>query len=452
MEADQATSIRKYITFNSPNRILHQNVSQVMDVRQFIFESAKIVDCVNGEGHVSTLGKGWLCATMVQTGESSSSSKSQQGFMSIDITEDNVLRDSLFLRGGVVFNKSVSSVVGSGEAGPALLTMISESGSLQLTYVRHFTNRPATLPVEQHVERRSVEEERRKKPSSSSTVDANGFALRDPRLLNRSKERKRESEGGSPRGDKRQKTHHESRNESEARPPPEPGTDAVAFLNYTNAALADAVDGALSSSMNVDVPGDSGETRSSIVENRATEDMGDSGLGEAAETRNSDDGGVEGSSNPVPPPNSQDLVPHSPRFDDIIKSLKKLFSDCKDKRLCPTVARLPLDFKPSDSDDEVPGTSSATAPTPPPSRPSRPVCEIKPSVRPVEERIERSDRRGRGRSTRSGNNRTRQPRRPRRRDREPDLTWRPPSFLEDGLEIVDEDEAAIAAAAIEGLM
>nr|QXV67856.1 UL112.1 [Panine betaherpesvirus 2] len=272
----QTTVVRKYWNFTNPNRILHQSVNHSFDVRQFIFDTARVVDCVDGEGKVMHLTKGWLCATIVQNGEPAAGSKTQQGFMSIDITGDGDLKENLFVRGGIVSNKSVSSVVGTG--GPnesALLTMICENGSLQVTYVRHYVKShaeagpssgasatttaassgiclPSSLSgggsnnsgsghgggggsgsssgglglADEHQRRARQEqrhEERRKKSSSSggNPDPANGM-LRDPRLMNRQKERRPENDGCSPLRDaKRQKMmatqpsqhhhHHESK-------------------------------------------------------------------------------------------------------------------------------------------------------------------------------------------------------------------------------------------------
>ena len=239
------TVVRKYWTFTNPNRILHQSVNQTFDVRQFVFDNARLVNCVDGDGKVLHLNKGWLCATIMQHGEASAGAKTQQGFMSIDITGDGELQEHLFVRGGIVFNKSVSSVVGS--SGPnesALLTMISENGNLQVTYVRHYLKNHGESssggggcgaastasavcvsslggsggtrggPSAEEQQRRRQEqrhEERRKKSSSSagggggggtggggggggsggqhSSDSANGL-LRDPRLMNRQKERR----------------------------------------------------------------------------------------------------------------------------------------------------------------------------------------------------------------------------------------------------------------------
>lgn len=235
---EETTSTRTYWTFRGVSRVLHQSVNTGFDVRQSSFESATLVRCLDGEGTTTTLGKGWLCCTVVQNGDSNApKGQPQQGFMSLDVTvEDNL--DNLFVRGMVVNNKNVSSVLGQGKNGDSsLLTVISEGDVLQVTFIRHHTkfsdsivqasssgaslssgipssssSVSASVPSAGTLEERRARAERheRKKhqhqqQQANSVQDGagqmrvSGGGDRDPRVLNRPKDRRSDTDGKSGR-------------------------------------------------------------------------------------------------------------------------------------------------------------------------------------------------------------------------------------------------------------
>lgn len=134
------TSHRRYISFKNPNRVLHQSVHRWLDVRQWVYESARVFDCQNGEGKIEHWGPGWLCATVVQSPDSGSSG-TIQGCMSLDIAISEERVDNMFFQGNVVCNKTVSSVATSpapdGSSGALLLTIMSDGTMLQVTRVEH---------------------------------------------------------------------------------------------------------------------------------------------------------------------------------------------------------------------------------------------------------------------------------------------------------------------------
>lgn len=134
------TSTRRYISFKNPNRVLHQSVHRALDVRQWVYESARVFDCQNGEGKIEHWGPGWLCATVVQSPDSGSSG-TIQGCMSLDIAITDERVDNMFFQGNVVCNKTVASVATSpapdGSSGALLLTVMSDGTMLQVTRVEH---------------------------------------------------------------------------------------------------------------------------------------------------------------------------------------------------------------------------------------------------------------------------------------------------------------------------
>lgn len=133
-------STRRYITFRNPVRILHQNVGRTLDVRQWIFDDAQVLDCRNGNGRSETWPGGWVCVTVIQSGDGAPGSGPIQGSMALDIVSGNEKIDSTFYTGNIISSKTVSSVVTSpGAEGGAgtLLTLVADSGTLQLTKVEH---------------------------------------------------------------------------------------------------------------------------------------------------------------------------------------------------------------------------------------------------------------------------------------------------------------------------
>lgn len=133
-------SVRRYITFRNPVRILHQNVSRSLDVRQWIYDEAQVLDCRNGNGRSETWAGGWVCVTVVQSGDGVPGSGPVHGCMSLDIFSGNEKVDSTFYTGNIVSSKTVSSVVTNPTAdggGGTLLTLVADSGTLQLTKVEH---------------------------------------------------------------------------------------------------------------------------------------------------------------------------------------------------------------------------------------------------------------------------------------------------------------------------
>lgn len=222
-----ATSLRRYITFKNPTKTLHQSVNRVVDVRQWVFDSARVLDCYNDEGRSENWGPGWLCATIVQSPDGGSSG-SPQGCMSVDISlnGDTEKVTHMFYRGNVVVNKTVSSVATAVDGANALLlTVVSDQTSLQVIRVEnttssHRSSAPASAASNVHESEDVIEssaqpsqifnsgfgnEERRreKEKSSSSTHDE------DPRrkkfdIVNGSVHRERlsgsSSSGGSGSG------------------------------------------------------------------------------------------------------------------------------------------------------------------------------------------------------------------------------------------------------------
>ncbi|AWV68535.1 M112/M113 e1 protein (p38) [Murid betaherpesvirus 1] len=136
-------SRRRYFTFRNSSRTLHQNVTRMFDLRQWTYESARVLDCTNGEGRTENWGPGWLCATIMQSPDSGSSSGSAaQGCMSLDITSDDGPEKvmNMFHRGSIVCNKTVSSVAtppGSDGTGASLLTLVADGNLLQVILVEH---------------------------------------------------------------------------------------------------------------------------------------------------------------------------------------------------------------------------------------------------------------------------------------------------------------------------
>lgn len=133
-------SMRRYITFRNPVRILHQNVSRQLDVRQWVYDEAQVLDCRNGSGRSETWPGGWVCVTVVQSGDGVPGSGPVHGCMSLDIFSGNEKVDSTFYTGNIVSSKTVSSVVTNPSAdgsGGTLLTLVADSGTLQLTRVEH---------------------------------------------------------------------------------------------------------------------------------------------------------------------------------------------------------------------------------------------------------------------------------------------------------------------------
>nr|AAA45907.1 e1 protein [Murid betaherpesvirus 1]AAA45908.1 early transcription unit e1 [Murid betaherpesvirus 1] len=136
-------SRRRYFTFRNSSRTLHQNVTRMFDLRQWTYESARVLDCTNGEGRTENWGPGWLCATIMQSPDSGSSSGSAaQGCMSLDITSDDGPEKvmNMFHRGSIVCNKTVSSVAtppGSDGTGASLLTLVADGSLLQVILVEH---------------------------------------------------------------------------------------------------------------------------------------------------------------------------------------------------------------------------------------------------------------------------------------------------------------------------
>lgn len=340
--------------------------------------------------------------------------------------------------------------------------------------------------------------------------------------------------------DKRQKTHHDVKQD---RGPeafvdncPE---DAVAFLNLSNGPISAIGDeGALPTSVNVETPGNvsvctvSDEERTDVRDpSGALQPTGDTGPGVCGLDESIDDRGVqcpqstdnvgetlnvencmnsEGLSNRHVPPNSQETNSSKPRFDDIIDSLTKLLSECKDKQSyvdalsskLPIVKVVPRTETESAAAAHPHGaaafcTQTRFHPLEDKGCDLRPVCEIKPFMdlsRMVEEQGNRggtANRRTRRTASRgrSSGARTRSTRRSARRrahdpsaEDTPDATVpnvpveddgetpgpsrevplnerfiegrRGPSLAEDGLEIINEaltvpllDEETAAAAA-----
>ncbi|APT40018.1 Rh144/Rh145 [macacine betaherpesvirus 3] len=545
---EETTSTRTYWTFRGVSRVLHQSVNTGFDVRQSSFESATLVRCLDGEGTTTTLGKGWLCCTVVQNGDSNApKGQPQQGFMSLDVTVEDIL-DNLFVRGMVVNNKNVSSVVGQGKSGDSsLLTVISEPDTLQVTFIRHHTkfsdsiaqasssgaslssgipsssssvsaSVPSTAALEERRaraerhERKKHQHQQQQQQQANSVQDGagqmrvSGGGDRDPRVLNRPKDRRSETDG-SPL-DKRPKTHHEPKTAAEHTPrhmPMEhnPTSDPVGFLNYSShAPLTDhpGSDGALLQNETAGF-GDAEERPEELGSRAPSPARGNSGTeagadaGVRASTSATDDGGDDehvtpstssGLSNRHLPPNSQassaPLSPHprSPHFEDIIQSLTRLINECGKGDRVDTPAPSRRTPECSDSHASPAATSTAAtaaaATTVPVCEAPRPVCEIRPYMvntaaapqpppepqQPAANRRTRGGARPRNGSRGGGGGRrgasTSGRRRRRNQDDEsedeilPGPSRRrsvPPSFAEDGLEIIDlAEEAALAAASI----
>lgn len=339
--------------------------------------------------------------------------------------------------------------------------------------------------------------------------------------------------------DKRQKTHHDARDRGSEALVDNCPEDAVAFLNLGNGPFSAIGDeGALPTSVNVETPGNVSmcavpdEERTDVRDSSgALQPTGDTspdvcGLDESIDKgvqcpQSTDNVGEtlnvencmnsEGLSNRNVPPNSQETNSSKPRFDDIIDSLTKLLSECKDKQTyvealsskLPIVKVLPRTETEGAAAAHPHGiagfcTQSRFPPLEGKGCDLRPVCEIRPFMdlsRMVEEQgprggtANRRTRRPAGRSRSSGS-RTRSTRRSSRRrandspvEDTPDATVpdvpieaddgevpgpsrevplnerfiegrRGPSLAEDGLEIINEaltvpllDEETAAAAA-----
>ncbi|QQL10253.1 Ja144/Ja145 [Japanese cytomegalovirus] len=545
---EETTSTRTYWTFRGVSRVLHQSVNMGFDVRQSSFESASLVRCLDGEGTTSMLGKGWLCCTVVQNGDTNTpKGQPQQGFMSLDVTVDGEL-DNLFVRGMVVNNKNVSSVVGQGKNGDSsLLTVISEGDSLQVTYIRHHTkfsdsvvqasssgaslssgitssssSVSASVPsattleerrarAERH-ERKKHQHQQQQQQQANSIQDGGGQMRlsgggdRDPRVLNRPKDRRSETD------DKRPKTHHEPKTAAEHTPrhmpmDHNPTSDPVAFLNYSShAPLTDhpGSDGALLQNDtagfgDAEEPPELGSRAPSPARgNSGTEAGADAGV--RASTSATADGGdddehvtpsTSGLSNRHLPPNSQASSvplspphPRSPHFEDIIQSLTRLINECGkgDRVDTPAPSRRTPECGDSHANPAATSTAAtaaaATTTTVPVCEAPRPVCEIRPYMvnpaaaapqpppepqQPAANRRTRGGARPRNGSRGGGGGRrgaSASSSRRRRRNQDDDSEDEilpgpsrrrsvPPSFAEDGLEIIDPaEEAALAAASI----
>ncbi|QQL09737.1 Ba144/Ba145 [Baboon cytomegalovirus] len=539
---DNNTLTRKYWTFYGVSRALHQSVNTDFDVQQFCFENARLVKCIDGDGTTTSFGKGWLCVTVIQNGGTSGEKPQQRpGCLSLDVTIENTV-ETLSGRGMVLKNKNVSSVVGnSGPHDSSLLTVLIEGNNIQVTQVKHCVRSvdagsqasssgassssiAAAASSASSEEKRARSEHRREHKKqqqmlqqqhqqansmvdgSSSGGGSNGQVRvsggpegRDPRMLNRPKERRPDAD------DKRQKTHHDhSKNDSE-HPPPRlaPESDPVAFLNFSHApSLMDAGgDGALLNDTSGfgDAAGEPAEAQS------AAPALGNSG----AEVGPIIDDGVraststaahlspatsESSSNCPVPPNPQASTitdpisplpppPRSPPFEDIIQSLTRLINECsKDvpnipplptRRVSECESRAATPVSSTSTTNAGASTSNANAAPDVP----RPVCEIRPymvtpAAPPPQQQPEqaagarrtrggarpRNGSRGGGGGRRSSASSSSRRRRRNRDDDEsedeilPGPSRRravPPSLVEDGLEIIDADEeVALAAASI----
>ncbi|AFX83421.2 E112-113 [Murid betaherpesvirus 8] len=304
-------SKRRYITFNNPTRTLHQSIGKnSFDVRQWVFESARVMDCHDADGTVTNLGTGWLCATIVQTSEAGASGAAQ-GCMSVDIVADNGTHmDNMFVQGNVVSNKTVSSAVSlpGVESNAVLLTLVStDAATLHLTKVEHvsataprsvvesesqssgLTQIPSTgmssLLAASDERRRDKEkekdrdrdrdkdkdDERRRKcdmnggiphrdrtggPSTSSSIPLSSV---------KSKDRRRIEEDCSPRGGEAKRSkHHDPRTDRDSETGRSGGntdgnlnTDAVSFLNkFSSSTVTPGSDGALPSPLSIiEAPG-----------------------------------------------------------------------------------------------------------------------------------------------------------------------------------------------------
>lgn len=252
MVDEKMTFSRTYITFSGVVRTLHQSMSKVLEVKQYSFDSARIFDCKEGNGRTETWGKGWMCVTVVQNTEAPTApSGGMQGFMTIDITVDDSLVDSMFFKGTVVSSKTASSVAGTtiqsnGEQRSSLVTLLSDGGSLQFTRVVHCFRghghaahpgssagpvgsggsvAPGASPAaatsssssdqgedrrRDRPDRQQQDDDRRKRPGSvdgsQSTTSSNGPSSstgssssrvdRDPRISAKQKERRRQADDG----------------------------------------------------------------------------------------------------------------------------------------------------------------------------------------------------------------------------------------------------------------
>lgn len=193
-------SRRRYITFNNPTRTLHQSIGKNnFDVRQWVFESARVMDCQDADGSVSNLGPGWLCATIVQTSETGASGAAQ-GCMSVDIAADNGKHvDNMFVQGNVVSNKTVSSAVSlpGADSNAVLLTLVAtDANALQLTKVEHLSS---TVP-------RSAGESE-SQPSGSAQTSAIGLSS----SMSASDERRRDKDKDKDRDRDKDKDKDEER-------------------------------------------------------------------------------------------------------------------------------------------------------------------------------------------------------------------------------------------------
>nr|WEG70911.1 protein UL112 [Mastomys natalensis cytomegalovirus 3] len=316
---------RRYVICQNPVRTLHQNMNKTMDIRFWVFESARIVDCCTDESKCQHIGAGWMCATIVQSASEGVTGPAQ-GSMSIDFAGDSDTGiNNIFAKGSVVCNKTVSSVAtqGSDGNGGSLVTLVSDASTLQIISVEHTsghssghrmetdtsesshaTSMPVVIGSASSEERRrdrdrTHDDERRKvngsthRDRSSASSSGNSSAQSSGA---KQKEKRRIEEECSPRGggdSKRQKiSPHDPRTDrdlessrSGAGVEGNPG-DAVAFLNSFASSSLSINDGALPSPAPIETPGfndligfEDDDERSRLSSTEFTETMTDGGIG-----------------------------------------------------------------------------------------------------------------------------------------------------------------------------
>ncbi|AFK83946.1 B112 [miniopterid betaherpesvirus 1] len=208
MEGQQdVVSVRRYMIFNKPNRIFHQNAGKLMDVKSFSFSGVQVLEYRDSACKTQQWKSGWAYITSNQV-EAPEGSGQMLGSISVDIVVEDVPMDSMFSKGSIAVGKTISSVIGTsqnGSPGTTLITVVQEPNSLRITQMENClpsayetaVGNAAFGPSPALAEDRK--RERQDKPSHDDDRGkkcvANGaFYPRDPRSAGKREKRRAEEE------------------------------------------------------------------------------------------------------------------------------------------------------------------------------------------------------------------------------------------------------------------
>lgn len=221
MDDQAGTVTRKYIEFHNVARLLHQNVSKSMEVKQFYFEHATVLEYTNTSSRSDRWGSGWVCMTIVQDMDlhAQRPSPGQSGFMCVDVAVDNEPKENMFTKGTVAAEKALISAAGThthdGDVYVStLMSIVFDPHRIKITRVDHTSRSHPRFrsPQTQHQHPPELQpcastssgDERRPEERKSSSKEKsydderrrkdcpNGmFVPKDPRVASKPKERRR---------------------------------------------------------------------------------------------------------------------------------------------------------------------------------------------------------------------------------------------------------------------